>query len=739
MCDLGSDLIFLSLLSFRYCLADDHQLLTSDGFIGLDAVESALGSGSDLKFATLNQHGFMEFQSAQRLIIHPAQARDMIEVTQLAEKQRWTSHQAEVADIGPLAVASPVDAAPSTITGVSLLVTPEHDMWFAPTPSKGLDADLDSTDSHRSLSFAKHQAALLLTADEDTRVQFQAAAPAGVWQSEEDARLPFVDALALRSQEQVDAFIALYGFWTLSGFNRLASPLAAAAVCFRSESSMSHSWLQRQLLASRLDACDYTRTETADGRCEYAVTHAGWVSYFHSLSTPLSIDAATLADPCIPPTAPMCAWVWQLKKDRLRSLLSGAHQAGGAESLDGSCHIIIDDAQLRDDLVRVCLLAGYGAMFVRSPDTDALSASPRWLVQYRDDATNFTIHNSTEVSKVTTYFGRVWCVQVPNGLLFARRAQSDPCGVVVQASRPTIVGNCGAEHQRAHWSIHREKCAVPTAEQDAQRESHEKRAAQLAMLGKNGRTKLVMPVKVKHEADGTVTHEPDDDDDECEEVDALVSLKCPLSLERYEYPARGRHCGHLPCFNLETYLMFSQQSGVWQCPVCYKGLPVEEIEINLQMAAILRETDSETTQIRVHPDGEYDPIKAIPDGDGDGRDASRKRKQAATATPPPPPAKVQVTAAGAVLASSPNQSATVPAASPTWDGAAPLNTTLTVPYTGEVASTSASPPQVSPPPAAHAPLFTPSASPPPQTNSVAAATASDAFGAGTADEPIELD
>jgi hypothetical protein len=185
---------------------------------------------------------------------------------------------------------------------------------------------------------------------------------------------------------------------------------------------------------------------------------------------------------------------------------------------------------------------------------------------------------------------------------------------------------CGIVHQKEHWPAHRTSCTQPTPEQDAIREAHEKKAAQEAMLGKNGRTKLIMPVKVKHEgADGLGENELEDG---VEEVDTLVSLKCPLSLERYELPARGRNCAHLTCFNLETYLMFSQQSGIWQCPWCYKGLPCEEIEINLQMAAILRETDGEIAQIRVHPNGEYDPIKDRPDGEsGDGREPGRKRKQ----------------------------------------------------------------------------------------------------------------
>lgn len=127
---------------------------------------------------------------------------------------------------------------------------------------------------------------------------------------------------------------------------------------------------------------------------------------------------------------------------------------------------------------------------------------------------------------------------------------------------------CGPEHQRAHWPTHRDTCVAPTPQQDAEREAMEKRAAQLAMLGPNGRTKLVMPVRVKDESNGggAGAGGADSDIEEgVEEVDSLVSLRCPLSIERYAIPARGKHCAHLTCFDLRTFLEFSQQSGVWQC------------------------------------------------------------------------------------------------------------------------------------------------------------------------------
>ena len=108
-------------------------------------------------------------------------------------------------------------------------------------------------------------------------------------------------------------------------------------------------------------------------------------------------------------------------------------------------------------------------------------------------------------------------------------------------------------------------------------------------------------------------------DDGVLEVDTLISLCCPLALERIEIPAKGKDCNHKRCFDLEvcqqspptlvapllqsalrlsfeekfvgsmkqrgnterrtfvfdvcaaplqTFLNYSDTADVWQCPLC---------------------------------------------------------------------------------------------------------------------------------------------------------------------------
>ena len=64
-----------------------------------------------------------------------------------------------------------------------------------------------------------------------------------------------------------------------------------------------------------------------------------------------------------------------------------------------------------------------------------------WRVTYSSEKQP-VLRCSTDVKEVLDYDKRVWCLQVPHGLLVAQRAAVDSHGTVVQASRPVVVGNC---------------------------------------------------------------------------------------------------------------------------------------------------------------------------------------------------------------------------------------------------------------------------------------------------------
>ena len=43
-----------------------------------------------------------------------------------------------------------------------------------------------------------------------------------------------------------------------------------------------------------------------------------------------------------------------------------------------------------------------------------------------------------------------------------------------------------------------------------------------------------------------------------------LSLKCPISLSRIKIPVRGKHCKHVQCFDLRSFV----EENTWICPCC---------------------------------------------------------------------------------------------------------------------------------------------------------------------------
>ena len=113
-------------------------------------------------------------------------------------------------------------------------------------------------------------------------------------------------------------------------------------------------------------------------------------------------------------------------------------------------------------------------------------------------------------------------------------------------------------------------------------------------------------VEVVGDGDGEVL------DDDIAEVDTIVSLKDLVSQERIELAAKGRHCSHLPCFDVSTFLQLCQQAGIWQCPICYTGVVWEDVVVDPEMNLVLKEVDAECSQIRVKPDGAYEALDNEP-------------------------------------------------------------------------------------------------------------------------------
>jgi len=56
---------------------------------------------------------------------------------------------------------------------------------------------------------------------------------------------------------------------------------------------------------------------------------------------------------------------------------------------------------------------------------------------------------------------------------------------------------------------------------------------------------------------------PEEKDMEIQEISSKISLICPLSLCRLRLPARSIRCGHLKCFDLESFLQLNERIPRW--------------------------------------------------------------------------------------------------------------------------------------------------------------------------------
>ena len=191
------------------------------------------------------------------------------------------------------------------------------------------------------------------------------------------------------------------------------------------------------------------------------------------------------------PTPPLCCscrflpWVLdRLNRDQLRLLLGGFRRAVAVCSQDEEQVLYTSSVLVRDQLEVALLHAGYTAYFelayrkgvvrgytdhTQGEGSTTLSVaqyehrsaaqqkrcrpivaqSDTWAVIYADAsnetgraASRPTLHCSTDVTSDTDYVGRVWCVQVPHGLVVAQRAVVDEDGRITRVSRPVVCGNC---------------------------------------------------------------------------------------------------------------------------------------------------------------------------------------------------------------------------------------------------------------------------------------------------------
>lgn len=128
----------------------------------------------------------------------------------------------------------------------------------------------------------------------------------------------------------------------------------------------------------------------------------------------------------------LAEWVAHAPGSLLKCVVRGMLAAsGGSPSIAVGASVVA-----RDAMVHMLLNAGFSASFRAVGG----GGGGEWIVEY--GSSSECVLDVTSEASMVEYEGRTWCVTVPHGLIFTRRARVDENGAVTMASRPIIVGNC---------------------------------------------------------------------------------------------------------------------------------------------------------------------------------------------------------------------------------------------------------------------------------------------------------
>jgi DNA-directed RNA polymerase II subunit RPB2 len=438
-----------------HCLAEDHEILTENGFMNWQEVQEGYNRGT-LRIGGYNHTtGELVYELPTAFILNEAKQRDMIEFTHSGEASRWGDQEE--------------NATPSN--GVSLLVTTDHDM-FAKTGKiygdgivwNGIQSGSRGASRRVADDYKKCKAETLLASNGKDAVKFIGKARVGVMGNVNS--IPFSNLLNLTTYDKKTAFCELYGYWLGDGCLRFGGN----SVELSPVKAVDDVWLRERFNTLELvQNIDYTyniiggQNESRPIRYRWSIINKDWFNVFcteygkkykkyeNSNTAP---EVTSMIEPeQIKSAKWMAPWVWDLPSSLAKSVLVGLRFADGCEKADRNL-IWTSSTRFRDEIMRLALHGGYSSHFglqhsegticgTDSNGKDIIARHDSWKVTYTSTSRGSEpVLNAHRDIKKTTYNGRTWCVTMPHGFIITRRAIRNDMGVVTQASRPIITGQC---------------------------------------------------------------------------------------------------------------------------------------------------------------------------------------------------------------------------------------------------------------------------------------------------------
>lgn len=429
-----------------HCLAEDHEILTEDGFMNWREVKAGYEANAVRVAGYNHETGQMVYEYPTAFIFNEPKKQVMIEFTHSGEADRWNSN------------------------GVSLMVTTDHDMFAR----KGkLYGDAVTWNGHwkgpRGASkritddYEKIRASALTSENGHDAVKFIGKACNGI-----DATpvIPFAENLELNTPEKLHAFCELYGYWLGDGCLRFGG---------NSIEMSPTKFTDNEWLAQRFDELGLTEGVHytyniigGDGldrpmRYRWSIIDVDWFNVFcaeygkkyqkYNNSTNVPNVTSTVEPEAIKSVKWMASWTWTLPTNLAKAVLVGLRFADGSETADRN-YIWTSSARFRDEIQRLAFHAGYSSHFViqhnigdncgtSSTGSAIIARHISWKVSFTDTSRGSEpVLNTHRDIKEVEYEGPTWCVTMPNGFIITRRAQRNNDGIVMKASRPIITGQC---------------------------------------------------------------------------------------------------------------------------------------------------------------------------------------------------------------------------------------------------------------------------------------------------------
>lgn len=460
----------------RDCLDEaTHQILTSDGFLFLSDIEERVRNGEELMIGAFDEGAdALVYETMQELVVNSERERTWVHMQSPAEEARWNINATN-------------KSSGRHSNQLSLVVTENHIMYsqtgeLRPREGAGDEDEYIAWSGKEVVkgeergyahdSFKQITAADMHSAGTKAVFRMRTAPANGVRPAQTSPEV--FKRLGLDTAAKIDAFLEVYGFWLGDDSLQFRAGCGTDAIAFSVVKHTDAAWLSDVL--SRLTS--ETKSYGSDAyQKRFLVKDPRWVELFHGLyrskyvmgaedlrrasthatrskkdtpaATPLGIKSAKWFAP----------FVWHLGRDAARLVIRGLQRADGCWKTKVS-KIYTSSVAFRDEIVRLCIHAGYAPRFIRTYEKGAQRGSSRngapivarhdgWQITFAEATTPGTygqpVVRASDMRRIVGH-GRSWCVVVPHGFVITRRALANEHGVVTQASVPVIVHNCMISH-----------------------------------------------------------------------------------------------------------------------------------------------------------------------------------------------------------------------------------------------------------------------------------------------------